>query len=275
MNLATTLKLVEFEHKNPVRPGLELFSEIATSLVAGFKQTTENLAAHFKRAEGQYLGLSGDVHKAQKSLQTRDYSSMMEISVPVPIGFKGDLIAYGRFLVSSADQVSEYLKAIDSLKRTISFMLTNPTMVVDVNKGIMSQEEVSNIKTKYLEESSQYISDEGSSTKTLGDCIARNVDWETVVKIATELDHYISKHSNRSLLNDADEIDRLLGKLVERQRSGKLSNVSLDTVRELSASVYTIAIMLEFYAVNFYRAMAYVHSVEEIGKKINFVTKGK
>lgn len=275
MELATTLKLVEFEHKNPVRPGLELFSEIAASLVAGFKNTVDSLNIHFKKTEGQYLGLSGDVHKSQKALQTRDYSSMMDISVPVPIGFKGDMIAYGRFLMSSADQVTQYLSAVESLKRTIAFMLTNPTMAVDVNKGIMSLNEINEIKSKYHEESDLYISDAGSSTKPLSACIARNSDWETVIKIATELDHYIDKHNNRSLLNDADEIDRLLGKLVDRQRTGKLSNVSLDTVRELSSSVYTIAVMLEFYAVNFYRAMSYVHSVEEIGKKINFVTKGK
>lgn len=275
MELATTLKMVEFEHKHPVRPGLELFSEIATSLVAGFKNSVEGLATHFKKTEGQYLGLSGDVHKSKKALQTRDYSSMMEISVPVPIGFKGDLVAYGRFLVSSADKVTEYLSAVDSLKKTIAFMLTNPTLPVDVNKGVMHLNDINAIKTQYAEESSQYIGDGTASVLPLGSCIARNADWDTVVTIATELDHYIDKHNNRALLQDAEEIDRLLDKLVERQRTGKLTNVSLDTVRELSASVYTIAVMLEFYAVNFYRAMAYVHAVEEIGKKINFVTKGK
>ena len=171
MELATTLKLVEFEHKHPVRPGLELFSEIATSLVAGFKTSIDALSTHFKKTEGQYLGLSGDVHKSKKALQTRDYSTMMDIAMPVPIGFKGDLIAYGRFLVSSADQVTQYLSAVDSLKRTISFMLTNPTLPVDVNKGVMQLNDINSIKAKYTEESAQFIGDGSGSTLPLGSCI--------------------------------------------------------------------------------------------------------
>lgn len=263
-------QVVAMEAGNPLIPGMELFGRIGPSIASGFHEALSTVRGFFSSHEN--IPFDNSAKQAEKSLAKLDYAGIMDIPMPVPEGFIGNIHEYGILLSGIVIKLGTINGGLNDVIKNLSIMVSNPSMAMDSSKMAPSIGDVVNEMDVKEPLFAEYLDPHrGHSTLPFGKLVARNKDWSDVVETAEKLQRAIATLNKKDTLAKAGEIERLLDKAIAMYKVGKFSEISGDWLEQLSGNVYHIATLLEWYSVIYYRSIAYLRAVQDIGVKLNTI----
>lgn len=116
------------------------------------------------------------------------------------------------------------------------------------------------------------------STKTevsLGDVTDRNSDWQHVFQISDNITKLINSVDRKALNKKVAECKDLLAIIIKKIENNQLNDMSPQAIKNLSDGAYQAACELEFYAVVYYKVVAYTTAVDRTVKHFKKVINKK
>jgi len=259
-------QVVAMEADNALIPAMELFGRVGPALRHGFNDVLDKLNSFFTLQRA--IPLSNEHKKARDSLSRMNYASILDVPMPVPEGFKGDLAGYADYLSSCLDILAGTNKALGETAKALAVAVSSPdqpmeSITADYIKSLAKS------KDEAVSGADQYLDAHSSSASVpFGKLVKRNNDWAEVITSADKLKQSLATLDKKDTITKANEVDRLLDRVITQHTKGIRKEVDSQWIRSLSESVYQLAVLLEFYSVTYYRALAYLQSVEDISKKL-------
>lgn len=219
------------------------------------------------------VAISGDQKRFLKSLESRSYPTLMPLGAFVPEGLKVTYLDYAAALLPAVQHVEKSVKVLDDFATFLAVIMSNKSAL---------QETASRKKFFVeLQQEREHVNKNvqacfGNSTKTdvrVENVVKRNGDWENVLKIGDEMTKAINKIERTHLNKKVAECTEMLERISNQVREGHFDKVSAGVMLDLSDGAYQVASELEFYAVTYYRVLAFSQSVERTMKHIEKVTE--
>jgi hypothetical protein len=252
--------------------GVGILLQHGAGLMESFNGIVDGLKTFFTATPSTAF-LPDDYKRVEKTLHNVSYGAITNIGMPVPEGFKGDLIGYASYLQKSVDACSEVNIVLDDLYRVVSVCLTNPTMPQETS--LPGQQKEKKIGVEELKKEATKFFDPNSSNTNLpfGKVIRRNSDWPLVVRETTALEEALARFNKKILLEKAKKLDVVIEKLIKQRKNKPEFAIDTAWLKYVAEQTYHIAVMLEFSAVTYYRCLAYFQSVDSISQKLIAATK--
>lgn len=116
---------------------------------------------------------------------------------------------------------------------------------------------------------------EGSNRtdRSLGQVVARNTDWQPVLKGADEMIQAINKVDRNALDKKMRECVELLGLIQKKLKKGDFKDMSPASATSLADGAHEVALELEFFSVTYYRVQALATALNQTVERLDEIFK--
>lgn len=255
------------------RAGLESNDGVAILLQHGedFIETFSGMVKGIKSifATNKTVEVIPNTYKSvATALSSVNYATIDNIAMPVPEGFKGNLIGYGEYLLESVQTCKLAVQLLDLVYKEVSVSLTNPERPQETL--LPTLEKTANQAIDKAKKGAALFLNPNTSVSALplSKVIRRSADWVDVVKIVNNLNDEVSRLNRKEVLDKAEKLDDLIGKLIKQRKNRPEFSVDTEWLKFVINHTYLCAEYMEFLAITHYRLLAYFHSVDGISQKL-------
>ncbi len=247
--------------------GTAILVQSGERLLDSFNDVVDNLKGFFNHISPVAF-LPNTYKTVDKVLHNLNYAAVNNVGLPVPEGFKGDMVGYSNYLADSVAVCAFVNVLLDDTYRHVSVCLTNPsspqeTLLPDLQKN-------ANVDIEKTKKDAAVFLDPNSSNATIpyGKLIRRNADWSLVVRGTDTLKTDLARLNKKAILEKAKNLDIAIGKLIKQRKNKPEFIIDTAWLKYIANNTYLIAVYLEFSAVTYYRCLSYFNSVDGISKKL-------
>jgi len=199
------------------------------------------------------------------------YSNHSSILIPVPEGFQGDMLAYGKVLSKLAfDSYTETLRALEDYNVALASFISNKEDKISAK----SNTEFFGRMEKRRTEASALIAEffpgkTDSSRIQFGQAYKRFTDLEGAVEFAKDLDAMTRKQNLSAISKLVDKISANLDVVIKNFKLEDYQKVSGPSALNVSRGAYEVAKAVEFLSVLRYRVDQYIATVDASVKTLD------
>lgn len=254
--------------------GVGILVQNVSSFMEGFNDIVGGLTTFFNAAPPTAF-LPNNYKGVEKTLHGVNYAAINTLGMPVPEGFKGDMVGYANYLIKSTETCAFVNVLLDDIYKLVSVCLTNPNMPQETS--LPSLQKAGNHDVEKVRDEASIFLDPNLSNSTLpyGKIIRRNSDWSLVVHNTDSLKTVLARIDKRGMLDRAKKLDATIEKLIQQRKNKPEFIIDTAWLKYVAEHTYLIAVYLEFTAVTYYRCLAYFQSVDGISQKLIAATKEK
>lgn len=198
-------------------------------------------------------------------INSHNYINTSKLSMYVPEGFTGSLVAYAEQLLASAVHASSVVSdVLNPYNQFLSGLINSDQTRLSTRDPLAFLDKVKVSREALTQDLAKHFAAGSTITRTeVGKVIQRNKDWETVLLLLPKIKEQVTKVSPTAVNNAMGDTLALLDALKLAVQSGDLANISAQTLRSLSAHTLLVAREVEFYSVTYFRVQVLDKAVQD------------
>lgn len=246
-----------------VLPGLLNAFQNAGSAISSMADPVVDMAAMVK----SYLGF-------KPMIKFSSYSNHSSILIPVPEGFQGDMLAYGKDLVKlSLTVYSDTQRALEDYNIALAAFISNQEDKISAKSNTEFFSRIEKQRTQASAVISEYFPGKTDSSRIqFGQAYKRFTDLEGAVEEAKDLDGIIRKQNLSAISKLVGKISSNLDIVIKNFKLEEYEKVSGPSALNVSRGAYEVAKMVEFLSVLRFRADQYIATVDASVKTLDRAT---
>ena len=259
--------------------GMEAFAgaNIAKLMTDTLPSLVTDVKMFFGRFNPNELGITLKINEREfiKEINKHSYLDISPLAAFVPEGLDVPYLQYTIVLEGAAMHISNILTGVmNSYSVFLGQLISNPDAALSTVSFNKDHESLEKSRLQLNMELGACF--KNGSTKTevsIKDVVDRNSDWAEVIKSANTIMELVNS-VNRNVLNKKiNECSEYLDIILEKIKRDELKNLSPEGIKNLSLGAYNIASELEFYSAIYYKALAYITSIEQTTEHFEKVFK--
>lgn len=203
---------------------------------------------------------------SMKDIPEGNFQDYSRVNVVVPESFTGNLYEYGDFLSRSWSFLQlNAIPQLDKFYATLASFASNKESKISL---IDTSAEYKTILAQYealVNESKAYFgSVRHNSTKSkLGDAFGDFDQFKKAETFARELSKQLSSREVSKILDRVKKISGVLDIVIQDAQAKEYNKASYEAVKSLANATYTLAEIVSFYSVTYYRIIDYSKAMSE------------
>lgn len=191
--------------------------------------------------------------KFVKLLDKHTFLDVGELSIFVPEGFAGNLVAYSKLLKESAEHSGVVLSDVLTPYNAFLASLINGASLKNTHDvlGYLKQNDAS--RDHLNSDIGKQFAHRKNSRLPMKACTERLADWDEILEVLRLTKTTIESVDRSKVIKAVAETNDLLDALCASAVEGELDNISSNQIRSLSTSTYSVAMEAEFYAITLNR----------------------
>lgn len=219
------------------------------------------------------LALTGVPQSFLKEITKHSYMGLRAVTAFTPEGLN---VPYSQYLAALSPAVDHVARMPEQVlfpfTKFLSGIITNRELGGSSQRIDQPYPDLQAQRTRLLQGIGQCFQTNSSRTeRTLADVVARNADWELVLRQADELAQTLNKIDRKVLDKKIRECVELLSAVQRKIQKKDFGSMSSQVANNLSAGTYQVASELEFYSVVFYRLQALLEAMNRSIEHLKFV----
>lgn len=199
-----------------------------------------------------------------KEIAKHPYLEICPLAAFVPEGLNATFYKYGAELLLATMHASRILTGgLTAYSTFLAQLVNNDQEKFSTFDHGRAYKALSEERTKLNSDMGKCF--KNGSTKTevsLGDVTDRNTDWQHVFAISDNMTKLINSVDRKALNKKVAECKDLLGIIIKKIENDQFNGMSPQAIKNLSDGAYQAACELEFYAVVYYKVVAYTTAVD-------------
>ena len=200
-----------------------------------------------------------------KEITKHNYMDIVSLGAFVPEGLNTTYLKYAEKLMPAAVHASGILSGIISTYSVyLSQLITNKDHKLVTQSFTKVFKELADERESISKDLGKCFKNGSTATDTtIGKVIDRNNDWSKVFHSCNELTKLINIVDRKALNKKVEECSHLLSLIIKKVKQNELENISPQNVENLADGAYAVASELEFFAVTYYKILAYTESINK------------
>lgn len=246
-----------------VLPGLLGVFQDAGKVVSSMAEPAVNMAELVK----SYLGF-----KPRIKLAT--FSNHSSILIPVPEGFQGDMLDYGKDLVKlSLTVYADTLRALEDYNVALASFISNKEDKISAKSNTEFFGRIEDRRAAANKIIAGYFPGKTDSSRIqFGQAYRRFSDLEGAVEHAKDLDQMTRKQNLSAITKLVDKITGNLDVVIRNFKLEEYQKVSGPSAENVARGAYEVAKMVEFLSVLRFRTDQYIATVDASVKTLEKAT---
>lgn len=202
--------------------------------------------------------------KILKKLESVNYARVAELQVAGLEGFQGTYLAYGRMILASFDYYKNCQAEIATYRRLLGDLVTNANAQLKLESRSALKRTERDIKGFDDEIGTLFARGSHIAQTTVEKVVPRYAELGEVFGVSQDVVAKIKELDPAVVKSQLQEINELIGLLVQAIEDGKLSDITGVQLTNLSDGVMSLAKQVEFFGLTYYRAVTYCAAIERL-----------
>lgn len=248
-------------------------SEIFPSMVSKFNKVFDITADLDNGDKGsfRFTKLTSEQQFLTKEIHTFDFIDIGELKIPVPEGFKGDLLSYCTHL----DKAIKRLKNINT--EVLNPFYTKLSAFLSSADAKKSLDDLSPMYKKIAKDRKEITEDIGeffvsgalNVEDKLVNVIRRSADFHNLFDTVNQLKNDFHSIDINIIRSNVKKIEETLNIVITRQKEGDLTNASSESIKTLAFGAFEAASEVELFAIIGYKVMVLSTVIDALTVKVN------
>lgn len=221
-------------------------------------------------AKPESVDLSNVETKIVDRLKTVPYEEIDRLTIVVPEGFKGQYLPYFNALneaLSFRDAVTK--PAMEDFYISVSSVLTNRNAKISLKDETRKYRELEKLRNDQNKVVTQYFRPNASDAQMqYQQLVEKNEDVQAVFVESKRLEKRLAEMNLSDMQNHVKRITSALQLLIDQATSGGAEHISPEVGKNLAIGAQEIAHQVEFFSINYFRAIALRNSVISFTQKL-------
>lgn len=203
-------------------------------------------------------------------LNSVPFEEMENFKVPVPEGFKGNLVSYSSLLIEDKDYFYDtFIPALENFYVILSSVATNKDARLSLRNDTQAYKKLAEMRIARDKAQQKFFTSNGHDVQ-----IKFPVAFESKDQVAVYYSRLneLSTHDHSDILRLVKDkivaIGAVISSLVSQTENGTIKNVTPEVVKSLQAGTYEMASQIEFFAIYMYRCMSLISTRETLDAKL-------
>lgn len=233
------------------------------SIISGFSKmplTSDLGEVKLKRADRKF------VEKMAKA----NYNETRLLVTYTPEGLKVSYLDYLTVLSGCVDEIKNIKTAvIDPYLTFLSVLVSHPGALRLSDSKQFEYAHLEQVRAEHYEKISDCFKTGSTETKsTVGKMVARNADWNDVIRLAHKLKDDLDSINRNNLDTAVKQCRSYLDTLQHKLEQNKDEGVSVEVAERLSAGAYQVASEVEFFAIVYFRTITLLAALDRSIEKL-------
>jgi hypothetical protein len=274
LSLESHVELLALEALN-LNNVIEVFRDLVPRLGDKLKEVYKLVSEETDTVSESIKSAHSQLAIFKPKIQQASFINHAKTLVPVPEGFKGNLIAYIDTLNSMSSEIfNDANKILGEYNFALAAFISDKESKISLKDHTDIYRRVQHRREEMIKAITEFFpSSSNLSRAYLKDVIHRFADVEVLIDRIDTLDDARKKQNVKDVSASVKKSCDLLDIVIKNSYDQSLSNVSGAAAKNVAEGAYEIARYVEFVAVYRYRVEQAIVSVTKITEKLNEVVK--